>query len=204
MRLNLFEFFLMNNPIRAKVQANYEMPILRRMTSLQNPKHILEIGCGNGYGTTLIMKSFGPERITAIDLDEKMIARARRRKLEGVTFKVMDASRLEFPDNEFDAVVDFGIIHHIPNWKECLEEVKRVLRPGGEILIEDLSTDSFTTWSGLILKAITDHPYDSMYSQDEFTRYLGQIGFTLREVNAFNWSRLIRFFTVNALLDGKS
>ena len=203
MKLNNFEFLLMNNPVRANIQANYEMPILRRMTSLQNPKHILEIGCGNGYGTTLIKKEFTPERITAIDLDEKMIAKALRRKLEGVTFKVMDASCLEFPDNEFDAVVNFGIIHHIPNWRRCLDEIKRVLRSGGEILFEDLSTDSFTTWSGLILKAFTDHPYDSMYSQDEFTRYLHQIGFTLREVKEFNWSRLIRFFVVSASLDSK-
>jgi ubiquinone/menaquinone biosynthesis C-methylase UbiE len=55
----------------------------------------------------------------------------------------MDASKLDFPDNHFDAVFDFGIIHHIPNWKDCIQELKRVLKPNGEVILEELSIDTF-------------------------------------------------------------
>jgi ubiquinone/menaquinone biosynthesis C-methylase UbiE len=55
----------------------------------------------------------------------------------------MDASKLDFPDGHFDAVFDFGIIHHIPNWKDCIQELKRVLKPNGEVILEELSIDTF-------------------------------------------------------------
>ena len=64
---------------------------------------------------------FSPEKIVATDLDETMIELARKDNDDNrIDFVVMDASRLEFPDNYFDAVFDFGIIHHIPNWQSSL------------------------------------------------------------------------------------
>ena len=76
-----------------------------------------------------------------IDLDEKMIKKALKRDIQNATFDVMDASKLDFIDDQFNAVFDFGIIHHIPNWKECILELKRVLKNGGEIILEELSID---------------------------------------------------------------
>ncbi|OQX53826.1 MAG: hypothetical protein B5M48_02375 [Candidatus Omnitrophica bacterium 4484_213] len=52
-----------------------------------------------------------------------MINIAQRNNDTSVTYKVMNASKLAFPDNCFDTVFDFGTIHHIPNWKDCIEEV---------------------------------------------------------------------------------
>ncbi len=62
-----------HNPIRGYIQENYELQILRTMTSINNIQTALEIGCGNGNGTKLIKKYFSPRNIIAIDLDEKMI-----------------------------------------------------------------------------------------------------------------------------------
>jgi len=134
---------------------------------------VLEIGCGNGNGTKLIKKYFAPDNITAVDLDEKMIKIAQKRNKDStVIFKIMDASNLDLPDNQFDAIFDFGIIHHIPDWRECLKELKRVLKPDGELLIEDLSLDSFTKDIGRLWKLLSDHPYELMYTAKEFKEYL--------------------------------
>ena len=125
----------------------------------------LEIGCGIGSGTKIIKKLFSPKYVFAIDLDEKMIEIAQRRNRDkSVTYKVMDASKLDAPDSYFDAIFDFGIIHHIPNWKDCFKELKRVLKPNGEVILEDLSMDSFSKGIGKVWRKITAHPYQSMCS----------------------------------------
>ena len=151
MKLNPLEFLLMNNPIRSYFQENYELPILMDMLALndRNFGSVLEIGCGNGYGATLIKKKLNPLCITAVDIDEKMIQIAKRKvKDDSINFLLMDASRLSFADEKFDAIFNFGIIHHIPEWKECLNELRRVLRYGGKLVMEDLSIESFSGFPG--------------------------------------------------------
>jgi len=107
MKLNRIEFMLMNNPLRALIQEKYELNILRKMSSIKNIEIALEIGCGNGNGTKLIKQYFLPKNIIAIDLDERMMNIAQKRNNDtSVTYKVMDASKLDFPDNYFDAVFD--------------------------------------------------------------------------------------------------
>lgn len=191
---------VMNNPLRALIQEKYELRILRNMSSIHAIGQSLEIGCGNGNGTRLIKKYFSPNNITAIDLDDKMIAIAKsRNKDTSIVFRVMDASKLEFPDNQFDAIFDFGIIHHIPNWKECIRELRRVLKPGGKIIIEDLSRETFTKGIGRLWRILSDHPYESMYTAGEFNDYLMESGFKILNYKQSNPFRLIRFFSLNGI-----
>lgn len=200
MKLNVIEFAMMNNPLREYVQTKYELPILQKMTAIKKPENVLEIGCGSGHGTFLIQKIFNPGNITAIDLDQRMIEKAVKRNLKNVSFKVMDASKLEFSDNQFDAIFDFGIIHHIPNWKDCIRELKRVLKNGGEIIIEDLSIDTFKTIPGTFFKAILNHPYDVMYSQDEFVNHLQRSGFKLLNFKESYPLKTFKHFSLNAII----
>jgi len=200
MKLNHIEFILMNNPLRAFIQEKYEVNILRNMSSIKNIETALEIGCGNGNGTKLIKKYFLPKNIIAIDLDERMIEIAQKRNKDPrVTFKVMDASKLDFPDNCFDAVFDFCIIHHIPNWKDCIEEVKRVLKPKGEFILEEVSIETFTKGIGRLWRKLLDHPYDYMFTPKQFTDYLNQTGFEILNYKELNPLKLIRHFSLNAV-----
>ena len=200
MKLNRIEFLLMNNPLRANIQKRYELKILRKMSSIKNIDIALEIGCGNGNGTRLINKYFTPKKIIAIDLDEKMIDVAQKRnKGSNFVFKVMDASKLDFPDNYFDTIFDFGIIHHISNWKDCIKELRRVLKPNGEIILEEVSIETFTLGIGKLCRKILDHPYESMYTSKEFTDYLIQTGFEILNYKEFNPLKLIRYFSLNAV-----
>lgn len=199
MILNRFEFLLMNNPLRAWIQKKIEVRELRRRSSLPGGKHILEIGCGRGVGTKLIQKNFQPKFIDAIDLDPRMIALAKKRvKDSSLSFQVASASRLPFKQNTFDAVVDFGIIHHIPDWKICLQELHRVLKPGGEIIMEDLSIDSFQTFFGKIYRPFLEHPYKEMYTEKEFMEELKQLGFTLCFHKTYKTFSLLRYFVIVA------
>ena len=200
MKLNKLEFLAMNSPLRAFFQEKYELRILRKMTSLKNAQVVLEIGCGNGNGSKLIKKYFSPHRIIGIDLDEKMIKNASKRNHDkSISFRVMDASKLDFQDKYFDAVFDFGIIHHIPNWKDSLNEIKRVLKPNGEVILEDLSIASFSHGIGNLWRILSDHPYQSMYTPEQFTEFMNDIGLTINKYKEYNPLKFIRFFSLNAI-----
>ena len=191
----------MNNPLRGFIQEKYELKILREMTSINNIQTVLEIGCGNGNGTKLIKKYFSPKNIIAIDIDERMINIAQNRNIDStILYKIMDASKLDFPDKQFDAIFDFGIIHHIPNWKDCLTELKRILKPNGELILEDLSIYSFTIGIGKLWKILSSHPYDCMYTPKQFTEFMEESGFKIINYKESNPLKLIRFFSLNAII----
>ncbi len=199
MILNKIEFLLMNNPIRALVQDKIEAKRLKTISALPKNKRILEIGCGNGTGTKLIKKYFYPKKIDAIDLDPRMIRIAKRKiKDPNISFKVASATKLPYKKNQFDAVIEFGIIHHIPNWKDCLKELKRVVKPNGKLILEDLSADTWKTFPGSFYKKILDHPYKQMYTEKEFIEYLKELGFKVKKYEKHNPLGLIKYFVVVA------
>lgn len=145
-------------------------------------KTILEIGCGSGLGAKIILKYFFPQKIIATDLDPRQIALAKKNVREReITFERADATKLNYQDKGFDAVFDYGVIHHLPlpEWKECLNEIYRVLKPKGKVFVYDTSIESFNTIFGRILKLVTIHPYSRMYRKEEFTNCLNKIGFKI-------------------------
>lgn len=158
------------------------------MSDLGEGKKVLEIGCGQGVGTGLIKKYFKPSAIHAIDLDPKMIQRAKKKiQDKHITFEVGDASNLRFEDASFDAIFDFGIIHHIPNWREALKELNRLLKPEGQLILEDLSIDSFETRIGKILRLFLDHPYKQMFKRKDFYKELEALGFRVERQYSNPW-----------------
>jgi ubiquinone/menaquinone biosynthesis C-methylase UbiE len=146
MLLNRFEFLLMNNPVRAAFQKHVDARrFLRLGGSVQGAK-ALEIGCGRGVGVEVILDVFGAASVDAFDLDPRMIAIADARlrsRRPRVRLWIGDATAITAPDAAYDAVFDFGIIHHVPNWRCVLAEVHRVLRPGGRFYAEEPLGASF-------------------------------------------------------------
>ena len=98
-------------------------------------KDVLEIGVGNGSHAQLISAAAGS--YTGIDLtDYAVTSTTRRLALLGragsqVRILRMDAEKMEFADHSFDVVWSWGVIHHSANTRTILEEIHRVLRPGG-------------------------------------------------------------------------
>jgi SAM-dependent methyltransferase len=138
MLMNKVDTTLVNSPANRAIQRCVEAPTLRRLGGRIPGAHALEIGCGAGYGTKLIVDQFGAATVDAIDLDPAMVTRARRRLrryADQVRVEHGSAddlrSALGAGDASYDAVFDLGIIHHITNWRDAVAEAARVLRPGG-------------------------------------------------------------------------
>ena len=98
---------------------------------------VLEVGVGTGIS----LPQYAPNlRIFGTDISEAMLQKARKRvveqnltNVEGLA--VMDAEKLEFPDNSFDVVMAQYVVTAVPNPEAALDEFARVLRPSGELII---------------------------------------------------------------------
>jgi SAM-dependent methyltransferase len=139
-RLGKIEFLAMNNPVRRFFQRRVEFALFKEFLGSHSidlaGKVIMDAGCGSGYGTELISDEYAPSRLIAFDLMPEQIALAHKKK-PGIDFFVGDMTDIDLPDGTCDAVFIFGVLHHIPNWKDAAGEVVRTLKPGGVLLIEE-------------------------------------------------------------------
>lgn len=167
MKLNNLEFFLVNNALRAVSQRQLETPRLIGPRGSLAGQRALEIGCGRGVGMEILL-SLGAKHDTGFDLDPRMVSLAAQRLAkygDQVRVFVGDAEAIDAPNDSFDAVVDYGVIHHIPHWQQTLKEFVRVLKPGGTFYFEDLLKGLISTWPALIF---FEHPQPTQFYCREF------------------------------------
>ena len=105
----------------------------------------LDLGCGTGHDTRRLAEVVGPTgTVVGIDASEAMITVARQRA-EGtglpVTFHVGDAMQLDLPPGSFDGVRCERLLLHVPDPAVVLDEMVRVTRPGGRIVVVDIDMD---------------------------------------------------------------
>lgn len=178
MKLNRIEKWAMNNPIRAAAQRRFEAPRLLKMGGPLPPNsRVLEIGCGRGVGSEILFEQFGAQTVHAFDLDEDMVTRAGKRlEKYGDRVKLWTGSATEVPyeSNAYDAVFDFGIIHHIPNWRDAIKEAHRVLKPGGRFYAEEVLRRMVLH---PITQALAVHPLEDRFDVREFRAALEEVGF---------------------------
>jgi ubiquinone/menaquinone biosynthesis C-methylase UbiE len=191
MRLNRLEFALMNNPMRAAIQRYVEAPQLLQMGGVMAGGRALELGCGRGVGAELILDVFKAERVDAFDLDPRMVALARKRLVSRGSkahLWVGDATAIPVASGTYDAVFDFGIIHHISQWRQALREVTRVLKPGGRFYAEEVLARFI---NHPIMMRLLDHPRADRFDALSFRAGLTEAGLLQHKsrqfVGAIGW-----------------
>jgi SAM-dependent methyltransferase len=135
-------------------------------------RRLLEIGCG--IGTDLVRFARGGARVTGIDLSETAVRLASRNlELNGLRGSVLvgDGVRLPLPDESMDAVYAHGVLQYAPDPRRIVEEVYRVLTPGGTAIFMVYNRRSWLMALSRVMKVGLEHedaPVLRLYSIAEF------------------------------------
>ena len=109
--------------------------------------HALDIGTGPGVIPIMLAAGVPGLRLTGVDLSRPMLQKAREAAEEAgvadrLDFRVGDAKSLPFSEQSFDLVLCNSLLHHLPDALALLNEISRLVRPGGAILLRDLRRPS--------------------------------------------------------------
>ena len=158
-------------------------------------QRVLDVGCGTGYFARLLARAVGPEGlVVGIDPSPEMIAYATREagRARNCRFQVGTAESLDFPAEHFDVVVSSLVKHHLPEDLRVpvLREMRRVLRPGGRLLVAEAQVPRSLGWR--LLARI--HRYDRMARMVPHLAALpAQAGFAeIRSGEAPPWLRYVQ------------
>jgi SAM-dependent methyltransferase len=114
--------------------AYYERPAILELAGDVAGRRILDAGCGSGP-LFAALRDRGAI-VTGIDTSTGMLEMARRRLGDGADLQVADlGSPLPFPDGAFDDVVASLVLHYLEDWGLALAELRRVLKPGGRLIV---------------------------------------------------------------------
>lgn len=134
-----------------RYSSEWHIPIIARFHDFRG-KDVLEIGCG--IGTDGLQFARNGARYTGVDLTPTAVKYAKEQfKLFGISgrFEVVDAENLPFPDESFDHVYSYGVIHHSPNTEAIVKEMHRVLRPGGTLCVMVYNKSSINYYIEIML-----------------------------------------------------
>ena len=137
---------------------------------------VLEVGCG--AGVDLVRFARGGAAVTGVDLARSAIELAAANfAQQGLTadLRVADGEQLPFPDAAFDLVFAHGVVQYTPNPGTLVEEVRRVLKPGGEAIFQVYNRHSWLNVLSKVMKVGLEHedaPVLRKYAEGEFRRLL--------------------------------
>jgi SAM-dependent methyltransferase len=117
---------------------------------LHKGERVLEIGCGTGCDLLQFAKH-GAQAV-GVDITPEHLRLARERIGQLAEVREAEATRLPFPDGSFDYVYSHGVLHHIENPRRVVEEIFRVLKPGGRFNVQ-----VYALWSLFTLSRVLKH-----------------------------------------------
>ena len=163
----------------------YEMckedyPYISHELAKEDYTDLLDCGCGTGPMISLLYEEDASKHYTGIDITPRMIEVAKAKGLSGVSWVVGDCEDLPFEDNSFDAVICSNSFHHYPNPQKFFDSVKRVLRPGGRLILQDYTAPGPVLWlmnhTEMPLANLVGHGDVGAYSLDQVREFCRESG----------------------------
>ncbi len=155
---------------------------------------LLDCGCGTGPMISLLYEKDPSKHYTGLDITPGMIETAKAKNLEGVKWVVGDCENLPFGEDSFDAVICSNSFHHYPNPQAFFNSVKKVLRPGGRLILQDYTASKPLLWlmnhTEMPLANLAGHGDVKAYSLDEIREFCRQAGLRIERLEKAKKFRL--------------
>ncbi|MEO1669886.1 MAG: class I SAM-dependent methyltransferase [Cyanobacteria bacterium J06631_2] len=162
---------------------------------------VLDLACGTGELTQLILKKNSQQNITGVDISQAMLAIARQKltAYPNVNFHNATATSLPVADNSFDLVICANAFHYFSSPEAVLLEIRRVLKPQGQVIILDWCRDYFPLKIGDRLFKLIDSAYQQCYTQNELEKILLASSFTLVKDSKARFDLIWELMAVKAI-----
>lgn len=157
---------------------------LRRLT-LQPGTRLLDVACGTGAFLEAVADAHPDTALAGIDLSPEMLAVARKRLPTRTALQVASADALPFPEGRFDVVVTTNAFHFFRAPDAALGEMRRVLRPGGGLVVTDWCDDYLTCRICDRLLRLFDAAHHRIYGSRECLALLEREGFEAAAVERY-------------------
>lgn len=131
-------------------------------------KTVLDIACGEGYGANLL--AISAKQVTGVDIDVSTITAASKKyKKTNLSFITGKVEAIPLPDHSFDVVVSFETLEHTGEHTKMIQEIKRVLKPGGILIISTPEKKNYSDVTGYVnpfhVKELYEHEFRTLISQ---------------------------------------
>ena len=151
-----------------------------KLVDVQDGWTMLDVGCGGGFTIRRLLKRSQDAQVYGIDISEESVAKARKVNADVLDKQVFvrqgSAEMLPYEDGKFDLVTAVETVYFWPNLPGCLQEVRRVLKPGGKFAILVEVVDSNSKWTSVV-EGMT------AYSPGDLKQLLDGAGFTQTEIH---------------------
>ena len=156
---------------------------------LQPGESLVDVGCGTGALLEALLATGREGQLSGVDPSPEMLEVARGRLGEAVLLKQSHVESLPFPDEAFDVVVSTNAFHYFRNPPAALEEMARVLRPYGRIVITDWCDDYVGCRLCDLFLRVFNRSHARTYGQKQFGHLVQQAGFSLIAIDRYkiNW-----------------
>jgi ubiquinone/menaquinone biosynthesis C-methylase UbiE len=166
---------------RWKSYVTDTLTFFKAWANLPSGAVILDVACGTGELERLLAAENPHQQIVGVDLSEQMLTKARQKlhAFPHVKFQQATARSLPFPDRSFDVVISANSFHYFDDPLESLQEMQRVLKPDGRLVLLDWCRDGWLCQlCDLILKWL-DPAYKQCYTQQELHESLASAQFQI-------------------------
>lgn len=173
------------------------LSFLKTWAQIAPTDRVLDVACGTGEFERLILKENPAQPMVGVDVSDEMltIARQKLQPYSNVRFQHASAAALPFPDASFDTVISANAFHYFDDPNVALQEMKRVLKPNGNLIILDWCKDFLVCricdW---VLQRV-DPVHQQCYAQAEFHQLLSCAGFCIQQSSTvrfgFIWGLMV-------------